>query len=276
MFFVLDRKTLIRIGVIALAAILLVLAIIFSTRAATQAANANRVLPIYGVDTGDEKRIAISFDAAWGDEKTAEILDILDQYNIKSTFFLVGFWVDKYPEKVQLIAERGHEIGNHSTTHPKMSQLSREQIYQEIQITSQKIKDLTGQTPTDFRPPYGDYNNQLVETVRGMGMEAIQWSVDSLDWKSLGIQPMIDQVLNNVKPGSIVLFHNNSDYILDALPTILQQLIAQGYTIVPVRELVLPQPYAIKPDGTQYAIQAAPSASAPAITPQPSASIAPN
>ena len=116
---------------------------------------ASRPLPIYNVDT-QEKKIAISFDAAWGEEKTDEILQILKDRDIETTFFLVGYWVDKYPDRVRQIAEAGHEIGNHSNTHPHMSELSEAQIVQELNDLSDKVEALTGTRPTLFRPPYGD------------------------------------------------------------------------------------------------------------------------
>lgn len=134
-------------------------------------------LPIYSVETL-EKKIALSFDAAWGNEYTMYILDTLDKYNIKSTFFLVGFWVDKYPEDVKEIARRGHDIGNHSTTHPNMSELSQEKMLDEIQKTGKNIEKLTGKETTLFRPPFGDYNDLLIRSCKDIGYYVIQWDVD--------------------------------------------------------------------------------------------------
>lgn len=179
---------------------------------------ASRPLPIYNVDT-QEKKIAISFDAAWGEEKTDEILQILKDRDIETTFFLVGYWVDKYPDRVRQIAEAGHEIGNHSNTHPHMSELSEAQIVQELNDLSDKVEALTGTRPTLFRPPYGDYDDEVVLTARKNGYEVIQWNVDSLDWKNLGVTPMVERVTKNLAPGAIVLFHNNSQYITEALPS---------------------------------------------------------
>lgn len=198
-----------------------------------------RQIPVYRVDTGASKRIAISFDAAWGAEKTQEIVELLNNRGIRSTFFLVGFWVDKYPEKVTYIHENGHEIGNHTENHPHMTELSAEGVKSELETVSDKIEKITGIRPTLFRPPYGDYNNAVVTTARSLGYEVIQWDVDSLDWKDRGVQPMIDQVVSKVQPGSIVLFHNNSRDILLALPTILDELENKGYEIVPISELLL-------------------------------------
>lgn len=210
----------------------------------------NKVLPIYSVET-QEKKIAISFDAAWGDEYTDDILKTLDDYNVKTTFFLVGFWVDKYPDWVKVFYEKGHEIGNHSSTHPHMSQLTKEQIIKELQDTGDKIKAITGVAPTVFRPPFGDYNNLLIETARELGYHTIQWDVDSLDWKEMGVTPVVDRVTRNVKPGSIVLFHNNAKYVAEYLPLVLQRLQEQGYEIVPVSELIYKDNYTVDPSGRQ-------------------------
>lgn len=137
-----------------------------------------RRVPVYGVDT-DEKKVAISFDAAWGNEFTAGILDILDTYDVKATFFLVDFWSQEYPEDVKEIAARGHDIGNHSTTHPDMANLSEAEIAEELNTSADTIESLTGSRPTLFRPPYGSYSDTLIETAESLGYQTIQWSVDT-------------------------------------------------------------------------------------------------
>ncbi|QEK12540.1 polysaccharide deacetylase family protein [Crassaminicella thermophila] len=212
--------------------------------------NKDKVLPIYCVDT-EEKKIAISFDAAWGDQYTNGILDILDKYNVKTTFFLVGFWVDKYPDMVKKIQDKGHEIGNHSSTHPHMSKLSVGQITQELNETGEKIEKITGVKPILFRPPFGDYNNRLIETAKKNGYYTIQWDVDSLDWKELGAQPVVDRVTRNVKKGSIVLFHNNAKYVLEYLPLVIERLQREGYEIVPISELIMKDDFYIDHTGMQ-------------------------
>ena len=210
-----------------------------------------RELPIYAVDRGDNK-IAISFDAASGGDKTEKILDILDEFGVKTTFFMVDIWTQRFPELVKEIAARGHDIGNHSATHPKMSTLSREKILQELTVMADNVEKVCGVRPTLFRPPYGDYNNDVVLTARGAGYEVIQWSVDSLDWKNKGVQPLIDRATKNVKSGDIVLFHNDSKYILDALPTILKSYQEQGFTVVPISEILLPGETTIDAQGIQH------------------------
>lgn len=207
-------------------------------------------LPIYSVETV-EKKLAISFDAAWGDEFTLEILNILDKYDVKSTFFLVGFWAEKYPDHVKEIYNRGHDIGNHSTNHPYMSKIAEEQVLKELNDTGNKIKEITGKKPILFRPPFGDYNDRLINICRENDYYVIQWDVDSLDWKELGVQPVVDRVTRNVKDGSIVLFHNNAKYILEYLPIIIERLQNEGYEIVPISQLIYKENFHMDNTGRQ-------------------------
>jgi len=212
--------------------------------------NNSKQIPIYCVDT-PEKKLSISFDAAWGADYTEDLLSILRQYNVKTTFFLVGFWVDKYPDMVARINEEGHEIGNHSSKHPHMTQLSKDAIRTELSVTSKKIEDLTGKKVTLFRPPFGDYNNTVIETAKELGLYTIQWDVDSLDYKDYGADAIVKRVLSRVKNGSIVLFHNNATYTKDALPVILENLQKEGYKIVPISELIYKENYYIDHTGMQ-------------------------
>ena len=183
-------------------------------------------------------QIAISFDAAWGGDKTKKILDILDEYEVKTTFFLVDIWTQRFPELVKEIDARGHEIGNHSTSHPQMSRLSAEKIAAELDTMSDNVYALIGKRPVLFRPPYGDYNNRLIVTARSLGYTPIQWSVDSLDWKNRGRDDLVRRATENVQSGDIVLFHNDSDFIVDALPLVLESYREKGLTVVPVSRLL--------------------------------------
>ena len=179
------------------------------------------------------------------------ILDILDRYNVKTTFFLVDIWSERFPELVREIDRRGHEIGNHSTSHPHMTKLSKEKMRQELKVMSDEAQALTGVRPTLFRPPYGDYNNDVVLVAREEGYEVIQWSVDSLDWKNKGAQDLISRSTKNVKSGDIILFHNDSKYILDALPAILESYRQQGLKVVPISQILLTGETTIDTQGRQ-------------------------
>ena len=218
---------------------------------ATAVVAKKRELPVYSVER-DDKVLSISFDASWGADKTIAILDILDRYDVKTTFFLVGGWVDKYPEMVEEIFARGHEIGNHSNTHPHMSQLSESDIREELRIMSDKVEKLTGVRPTLFRPPYGDYNDRVVLVSRAEGYECVQWSIDSLDWKDRGTEDIIKQCTHRVDNGDIVLFHNDSNDIVNALSSVIEHYQGLGYTIIPVSELLLEGEYTIDVQGKQH------------------------
>ncbi|MGN1350544.1 MAG: polysaccharide deacetylase family protein [Anaerovoracaceae bacterium] len=209
-----------------------------------------RQIPIYCVDT-EEKVVAISFDAAWGNEFTEGILDILDTYDVKATFFLVNFWAEKYPEDVVKIAERGHDIGNHSATHPDMADLSDEQICQELITTGDTIEKLTGQQPVLFRPPFGSYSDSLITNAKQLGYETIQWSIDSLDWKDISTEQIVERVTRNVKNGSIILFHNNAQHVLEYLPLILDNLKENGYEVVKINDMIYHENAHVNEQGCQ-------------------------
>ena len=211
-----------------------------------------RSLPVYSVET-QEKKISISFDCAWGTEYTDELLDVLERENVRATFFMVEFWTEKYPEYVKKIDEKGHEIGTHSATHAYMSKLSEEEIRQELTSSSQAIEEVTGKKTQLFRPPYGDYDDLLIDTAKSMGLYSIQWDVDSLDWKDLSANDIAMRVINRVQNGSIILCHNNGLHTAEALPVILDTLKNKGYEFVPVGELIYKENYTIDVNGRQHA-----------------------
>ncbi len=224
--------------------------------AAVGVAATNRQLPIYCVDPQEEgeKKISISFDAAWGADDTDTLIEILGKYNVKATFFVVGQWVDTYPEEVKKLADAGHEVMNHSDTHPYFTQCSTETIIKEIENCNNKIEAITGVRPTLIRCPYGDYDDNVVNTIRSLGMEPIQWSVDSLDWKESSTpQSILERVTGQACPGAIILCHNDAECTPDALEDILKTLTDQGYTFVPISELILTGEYTIDHTGKQCA-----------------------
>ena len=196
-----------------------------------------REIPIYYVDT-QEKICALSFDAAWGNEQTASLLATLDRYQVHSTFFLVRQWVDKYPETVCEIAAHGHDIGNHSATHPHMAQLSSSEQLEEILSCNQAIEQLTGVCPTLFRAPYGEYDNNLVNNLKSKGMYCVQWNIDSLDWQDPSADEIVTRIEERLKPGSIILMHNGATNTPEALPRVIEAIQAQGYRIVPISQII--------------------------------------
>ena len=231
--------------------------------AAVGTAATQRELPIYCVQR-DQKMLSISFDAAWGNEDTQQLIDILAKYQVRATFFVVGDWVEKYPESVKALHDAGHEVMNHSDSHAHLPQLSAEEIAADLNACNDKIEAVTGVRPTLVRPPYGDYDDNSIRTIRAMGMEPVQWDVDSLDWKDLSAPEITKRVVSRVKPGSIVLFHNAALHTPEALPGILETLLQEGYTFVPISELLLQGEYSINHEGRQC------PAEAPA-SPQPEA-----
>jgi polysaccharide deacetylase family sporulation protein PdaB len=232
------KQKIIMFAVCACALALAAIIAVNTTFTAITTASSNRVIPIYCVDRGEEKICSISFDAAWGDEQTNTLLDTLDKYKVKSTFFLVGDWVDKYPDAVKEIAKRGHDIGSHSDTHPHMTQLSESKMTEELKLSQEKITAITGKPTTLFRPPYGDYNNAVVNAVKAQNMYCVQWDVDTLDWMDPSPSQMVQTVQKKLKPGSIILMHNGAKNAPEALPMILEYIQKQGYKLVPISQLI--------------------------------------
>ena len=240
---------------VAAALLLLLTAGAFSAKAAGAEAvwwSGARSLPIYSVERSDNK-IAISFDCAWGTDHTDEILKNLAAANVRATFFTVEFWAEKYPDYLKKIDEAGHEIGTHSASHSYMSRLSEGEIRQELTTSSEAIASVTGKEVTLFRPPYGDYNNQLIDVSNSMGLTPIQWDVDSLDWKDLSAGDIAARIVERVKSGSIILCHNNGLHTAEALPIIFDTLHARGFEFVPIGELIYRENYTIDSTGRQFA-----------------------
>ncbi len=221
------------------------------TQTAGAGTSSTRSLPIYSVET-DEKKLAISFDCAWGVDHTDSLLAILEKNDVKCTFFAVEFWVEKYPEYAQKIVNAGHELGTHSRTHSYMSKLSKAQISDELKTSSDAIERITGQKTDLFRAPYGDYDDLLIDTAKEMGLYTVQWDVDSLDWKNLSATEIALRVVNGAKNGSIILCHNNGLHTAEALPVILSTLKNRGYSFVPIGELIYKDGYTIDSGGRQH------------------------
>lgn len=205
--------------------------------------------PINRVDTKEEQ-IALTFDVAWGSENIEDILDILDKYNAKATFFLVGSWIDDNEDLVKEIHNRGHEIGNHSNTHSSFSEISKENKEYELLITSTKIKSITGDDVNLFRPPFGNVDKETIDVCKSLGYHTIKWDVDSWDWKNIGSTHIVERVSKNTKPGSIILFHASSRDVSTYLEEILSNL-QQKYSMVTVSKLIYKDNYKVNDSGVQ-------------------------
>lgn len=253
MFLTVKRKSLVALAAALTLTLILTSALATTSTAAVFFGKTSRKLPVYGVEVeGEQKVIALTFDAAWGADKTQGILDIMAQFDAKGTFFLVGFWIDKFEEETKAIAKAGFDIGNHSRNHLNMPKLSDGEIKDEIRYVNDKVLEITGVTPKFFRAPFGDYSDRLMSAVESFGMVGIQWSIDSLDWKGLSAKQIYERVVLKAKSGDIVLMHNNSDHVLDALPLVLTGLRANGFKFVTLSELVMTENFIVDNNGIQH------------------------
>ncbi len=220
------------------------------TKASITVNATERKIPIYSVET-EEKKVAITFDAAWSAEDTAELINILKKHNAKATVFCVGDWVRNNPDAVKTFYNNGHEIGNHSDTHAMFSDVSKEKVKEEIVKCNEEIKKITNSTPTLCRAPSGDYDNKSIEICESLGIKMIQWDCDSLDWQKLSVDEMYNRVTEKVQNGSIILFHNGVENTPKALDKILTKLEKDGYEFVTVSELIYWDNYDIDHTGRQ-------------------------
>lgn len=242
------RTAAIAIGAVAAGAVA-VTAIL--TSVGTRAAE--RMLPIYSVERGDNK-IAVTFDCAWENSNTDALIDILGEYGARGTFFVTGDWCDRYPDDVKKLHDAGHEIENHSDQHPHVAGINVNDLINDTKECSRKIEMLTGEEPRLYRAPYGEYDDNLITTLDGMGMKVIQWDVDSVDWKKPSPDDIKKKILGKAKSGSILLFHNDLENTTAALPEILKSLKADGYELVGVEDLIFFDNYSINSDGRQVQI----------------------
>ncbi|HHW48399.1 MAG TPA: polysaccharide deacetylase family protein [Clostridiaceae bacterium] len=211
----------------------------------------NRELPIYSVEC-ENKVAAITFDCAWGSDDIPEILETLRKEDVKATFFIVGQWAEKFPDVVKMIVNDGHDIANHSYSHLRMGAIDRDRIKKEISVCGEILKKLSNQKVDLFRAPYGDYSNNVINIARSLGYFTIQWDVDSLDWKpGISQDEILNRITKRIKPGSIILFHNDTPHTSKLLPTIIKNLKNEGYSFLPVSKLILRDNYYIDFEGRQ-------------------------
>lgn len=212
-----------------------------------------REIPIYAVET-NEKKVAITFDAAWTNQDTQEIIEILEKHDAKATFFIVGDWAEKFPESVKAFFDAGHTIANHSDTHKAFSKCSRNEIKEEIENCNTKLETITGQKVTLLRAPSGDYTDQSIEVANNLGMYTIQWDCDSLDYTKISVEEIVNRVIKGTKNGSIILFHNGVENTAPALDKVLTELARQGYSFVSVDDLIYKENYTIDHTGRQIKV----------------------
>ncbi len=237
-----------------LASILIFIALAVFVLNSVAMGEGSRLLPIYSVET-PEKKVAVTFNCAWEAEDIPDILAILEKYEAKATFFILGQWAKDNPTAVKMIAEAEHEIGTHSNTHPDMAKISMEKVREELLRSCEHIENAGGGKPKLFRAPSGSYSSELIKTASEMGFTTIQWDVDSRDWKDKTAGEMVESVTKNVRKGSIILFHSGKENTLEALPQILEILKNGGYEFVKVSDLIYSENYTIDHTGRQFLLK---------------------
>ncbi len=217
---------------------------------ATPTSGEERIIPIYSVKREDNA-ISITFDCAWGADDIENIVSVLNKHNCKATFFVLGTWAESYPDAVKMLYENGHEIANHSYNHDYYTKLTPEEMQSDIKRCNEIIKAITNEAPKLFRAPSGDYNNSVIKTVWDANMEYIQWSVDSLDWKGLNCDEMLERIIPKTKSGDILLFHNGTAHTSESLDKILTELKGKGFSFLKVSDLIYKDNYTIDHTGRQ-------------------------
>lgn len=222
-------------------------------KASETSAKVAKKLPIYCVDTKGQKKVAITFDAAWGNEDADQILNTLKENNVRATFFMVGDFIRKYPDLVKRIAQEGHDVANHSNKHPHVNKMTKDAIKEDIMGAHEEIKNLIGVECNLYRPPYGEYNDTVLDAAKECHYHTIQWDVDSIDWKGYDAPTIVKKVLEHkhLGDGSIILLHNGAKHTAEALPKIITGLKEKGYEIVPISELIYMENYTLDHEGRQ-------------------------
>lgn len=252
--FVVSAKRLLLGTSVCAVALSLVVGASFLFSKAAPASSTPTTLPVYCVKTAD-KKIALTFDAAWGNSDTDQLISILKKHKAKATFFTTGEWVDKYPDDVKKLFAAGHDIQNHSDKHPHVAKIEETQLIEDTKACDDKIEKLTGKRPTLYRAPYGEYDNEMMAVFGSkLSHQVVQWNVDSRDWKRPSVEKMVSSVTKAVVPGSILLFHNDLPNTPTALDGILTKLDQEGYQYVLVSELILKENYTIDNNGMQIPI----------------------
>lgn len=212
--------------------------------------NPEKLLPIYNVQT-EENKVALTMNCAWNANDIDDILETLKNNNVNITFFMVGDWIEKYPEYAKKVYESGNEIGSHSNTHPHVNNLSKEKNIEELRKCNEKIEKITGSKANLYRTPYGEYNNTVLQTAKEEGYKTIQWNIDTLDYNGLTGEEIWSRINNKLEKGSIILSHNGTAHTADSLDMLIKNIKQKGFEIVKVSELIYKDNYNINANGTQ-------------------------
>ncbi|MCB9129978.1 MAG: polysaccharide deacetylase family protein [Anaerolineales bacterium] len=190
-----------------------------------------------------DPQVNISFDVQGDPATLYQILDILDQYGVRTTFFMQGEWVEQYPDAAKEIANRGHELGNHSWTHFNFSEMTAEEVTKELNDTEAIVKEVTGQTTKPyFRPPFGSRSTVSLQTAYDLGYTTIIWTYGADEWRDgATAQTIFDNVYGNKAPGALYYTHTDRQIIVDALPRVIEAFQADGYKLVTAGEILAAQ-----------------------------------
>ena len=238
MFFVLNKQKIIAYGVSVFTVIFLFCVasgMNGNNETMETSANTGKLLPIYNVKT-EENKVALTMNCAWNADDIDSILKTLEDNNVKITFFMVGEWIEKFPEAVKKINEEGHEIASHSDTHPHVNKLSYEENINQIEKSNEKIEKITGKRTQIYRPPYGEYNDTVIKAVQDKNYYAIQWNLDTLDYTGLTGTEMWNRLKDKIKAGDIILTHNGTKHIADSLDMLIKNIKIQGKEEVEIAE----------------------------------------
>ena len=212
--------------------------------------NNQKKLPIYNVQT-DENKVAFTMNCAWNADDIDNILKTLEENNSKITFFMVGSWVEKFPEAVKKISEAGHEIASHSDTHPHVNNLTYEENIKEIENSNDRIEKIIGKRTKLYRAPYGEYNDIVIKAAEDNGYYTIQWNLDTLDYTGLTAEQMWNRLKDKIKGGDIILSHNGTNHTAESLDMLIKSIKQKGLDVVKVSDLIYMDNYEIDANGTQ-------------------------
>jgi peptidoglycan/xylan/chitin deacetylase (PgdA/CDA1 family) len=246
------KRSVVKILVASLLTVGILLSVGLTGAAKVFSGSSVRKMPICSVDTGEEKKIALTFDASWGAEKTPAILETLKKHGAKATYFIIGTWAEKYPAELNALNESGIvEIGTHSNTHPHMPKLSQKQIDLELSTSASIISNAIGKPVDLFRAPYGEYSDAVINAAQKQKLTPVKWSVDSLDWQDASSFDITDRVMKSAISGGIILLHNDGKNTLEALPALIEGLKNKGYSLTTVGDMIIRDNYTVDENGKQ-------------------------
>ena len=250
MFLIFNKEKLQTYAVSVLTVAVLIVVASVGNMKTIQTSATTKLLPIYNVQT-EQKKIAFTMNCAWNADDIDIILETLKNNDVHITFFMVGNWVDKYPEAVKKIYEAGHEIGSHSNTHSHVNNLSSEKNLEEIKLSVSKIEKITGKKINLYRAPYGEYNDTVIQVAQENGYYTIQWNLDTLDYEGLTGDEMWNRLENRLVKGSIILSHNGTKHTADSLDMLIKNIKSKGFEITTVSDLIYKENYIINNNGIQ-------------------------